>query len=105
VRWSAACGLPSPVDGVSTAIRDTPAVTRAAERARRWGFGGKLCVHPAQIPLVHAAFAPGADEVSWARRVLAVGDDGAAAADGEMIDRPIVERARRIVREAERAGR
>ncbi|GAA2098552.1 CoA ester lyase [Streptomyces albiaxialis] len=104
VRWSAAAGLPAPVDGVSTALRDTAAVTREAARAKGWGFGGKLCVHPAQIPPVHAAFAPGEDEVRWARRVLAVGQDGAAVADGEMIDRPVVERARRIVREAERVG-
>ncbi|MGW0792818.1 HpcH/HpaI aldolase/citrate lyase family protein [Streptomyces sp. NPDC002911] len=105
VRWSAAAGLPAPVDGVSTALRDTAVVTREATRAKGWGFGGKLCIHPAQIPLVRAAFAPSDVEVSWARRVLAVGHDGAATADGEMIDRPIVERARRIAREAERAGR
>lgn len=105
VRWSAVSGLPAPVDGISTAIRDTAAVTRGAVAAKGWGFGGKLCIHPAQVPLVHAAFAPGDDEVRWARRVLSSGHEGAAAADGEMIDRPIVERARRIVREAERAGR
>lgn len=99
VRWSAACGLPQPVDGVSTAIRDTEAVTADARRAVAWGFGGKLCIHPSQIPLVTSAFAPDAEELAWAERVLAAGSDGAAAmVDGEMIDRPVVERARRIVR-------
>jgi citrate lyase subunit beta/citryl-CoA lyase len=105
VRWSAACRLPRPVDGVSTAIGDTDVVARDAARARGWGFAAKLCIHPAQIPVVHAAFAPSADEVSWARRVLGVEHDGAATVDGEMIDRPVMERARRIVREAERAER
>lgn len=105
VRWSAACGLPQPVDGVSTAIRDTGVVTRETERGKAWGFGGKLCIHPSQVPLVHAAFAPGEEELVWARRVLAVESGGAAMVDGEMIDRPVVERARRIVREAERAAR
>ena len=105
VRWSVAAGLPAPVDGVCTALRDTAAVAREATRAKNWGFGGKLCVHPAQIEPVHGAFAPGDEEVAWARRVLAVGHGGVAAADGEMIDRPVVERARRIVREAERADR
>ncbi|MBN6033984.1 CoA ester lyase [Amycolatopsis sp. 195334CR] len=103
VRWSVVSSLPAPVDGVSTAIRDTEVVTRDATRAKGWGFGGKLCIHPVQVPLVHAAFAPSAAEVDWARRVLAVDLDGAASLDGEMIDRPVVERARRIVREAERA--
>jgi citrate lyase subunit beta/citryl-CoA lyase len=105
VRWSAACALPSPVDGVSTAIRDTGIVTRDAVRAKGWGFGAKLCIHPVQVPLVHAAFAPDDAELRWARRVLAVVHDGAATVDGEMIDRPVVERARRIVRQAGRAGR
>lgn len=105
VRWSVACALPSPVDGVSTAIRDTKVVTRDAVRAKGWGFGAKLCIHPVQVPLVHAAFAPGDGELRWARRVLAVEHDGAATVDGEMVDRPIVERARRIVRQAGRAAR
>ncbi|MFC4000114.1 HpcH/HpaI aldolase/citrate lyase family protein [Prauserella oleivorans] len=104
VRWSAACGLPQPVDGVSTAIRDAGTVTRESRRAKAWGFGGKLCIHPSQVRLVHAAFAPGEEELAWARKVLAVESDGAAMVDGEMIDRPVVERARRIVREAERAA-
>ncbi|MDI5979159.1 HpcH/HpaI aldolase/citrate lyase family protein [Amycolatopsis magusensis] len=103
VRWSVVGSLPAPVDGVSTAIRDTDAVRRDGARAKAWGFGGKLCIHPVQVPLVHAAFAPPEAEVDWARRVLAADRGGAAAVDGEMIDRPVVERARRILREAERA--
>ncbi|MFJ9174487.1 HpcH/HpaI aldolase/citrate lyase family protein [Streptomyces sp. NPDC102360] len=105
VRWSAANGLPAPVDGVTTAVRDPAAVTRAATRGRGWGFGGKLCIHPAQLPHVRTAFAPAEDDVLWARRVLAAGHDGAAAVDGEMIDRPVVERARRILHQAELAAR
>ncbi|MBB3051409.1 citrate lyase subunit beta/citryl-CoA lyase [Prauserella isguenensis] len=104
VRWSAAHGLPQPVDGVSTAIRDTGAVSRSAERALAWGFGGKLCIHPTQVPLVHAAFEPSADQLEWAERVLAVESDGAVMVDGEMIDRPVVERARRIARRRRRDG-
>ncbi|MFF3493294.1 HpcH/HpaI aldolase/citrate lyase family protein [Streptomyces sp. NPDC002795] len=105
VRWSAANGLPAPVDGVTTAVRDPAAVTRAATRGRGWGFGGKLCVHPAQLPHVRAAFAPAEEEVNWARRVLAAGHDAAGTVDGEMIDRPVVERARRVLHQAELAAR
>ncbi|MEO3762567.1 CoA ester lyase [Streptomyces sp. B8F3] len=102
VRWSAAHGLPAPVDGVTTAVRDAQAVARAAGRGRDWGFGGKLCIHPAQLEQVHAAYAPDEAELAWAGRVLAAGHDGAAAVDGEMIDRPVVERARRIAAQAAR---
>lgn len=104
VRWSAVHGLPQPVDGVSTAIRDADAVSRSAERALAWGFGGKLCIHPTQVPLVHAAFAPSAEELAWAERVLAVESEGAVMVDGEMIDRPVVERARRIARRRRQDG-
>ncbi|MFA3875285.1 CoA ester lyase [Streptomyces sp. MMCC 100] len=109
VRWSVVAGLPAPVDGVTTAVREPETVAAAAARGRAWGFGGKLCVHPAQVPPVHAAFAPTEEELRWARRVLAAdagGPDtgGAALVDGEMIDRPVVERARRTVRAARRPG-
>lgn len=101
VRWSVVNELPAPVDGVTTAVRDEAAVTRDAARGRAWGFGGKLCIHPAQLLYVRGAFAPTGDEVEWARRVLAVGDDAAATVDGEMIDRPVVEKARRILSRAD----
>ncbi|MET8472401.1 CoA ester lyase [Streptomyces sp. NPDC006422] len=101
VRWSVANGLPAPVDGVTTAVRDEDAVTRDAARGRAWGFGGKLCIHPAQLPYVRRAFAPSEQEADWARRVLAAGHDGAATVDGEMIDRPVVEKARRILSRAD----
>lgn len=114
VRWAAACGLPQPVDGVTTAVRDAAAVTRAAERSAAWGFGGKLCIHPAQLGPVRAAFAPCEDDLRWARRVLDAVEDtrragrpvgDATMVDGEMIDRPLVERARRLVRRAEHGPR
>ncbi|MFE6385804.1 HpcH/HpaI aldolase/citrate lyase family protein [Nocardiopsis dassonvillei] len=101
VRWSAACSLPPPVEGVTTDVRDGTAAARDAARARRWGFGGKLCVHPAQVAPVDTAFAPDAAELEWARGVLAAGDGGAVQRGGEMIDRPVVERARRLLRRAE----
>lgn len=104
VRWSAVHGLAQPVDGVSTAIRDTDAVTRSAERALAWGFGGKLCIHPTQVPIVRTSFAPTAERLAWAERVLAVESTGAATVDGEMVDRPVVERARRIVWRGRRDG-
>ena len=73
--------------------------------ARRMGFGGKLCIHPKQVPGVNRCFSPGEEELVWARRVLAAAEasDGAAVAlDGKMIDRPVILRAQQLLEEASR---
>ncbi|QIZ36271.1 CoA ester lyase [Saccharopolyspora sp. ASAGF58] len=104
VRWSAACGLPAPLDGVTPSINDTEAVERDSRRAKDWGFGGKLCIHPAQLPVVRDAMRPSPEELAWARRVVEADEQALGAAvslDGAMIDRPVVERARRLLRAAE----
>lgn len=95
VLASRAAGLPGPVDGVSTVLDDPAPVAAAARRARAFGFGGKLCIHPRQVKVVADAFAPSAQEVAWAERVqaAAVGQDGAFALDGQMVDLPVLERA------------
>ena len=93
-------GLPAPVDGVTTAIDDAPKLSAEAARARRLGFGAKLCIHPRQVDAVEAAFLPTAAELAWARRVVAASQaagDGAARLDGAMVDRPVVLRAERLL--------
>lgn len=100
VLASRCAGLPPPCDGVTTAINDSELVSKDALRARRLGFGAKLCIHPQQVPLVNDAFSPSTDECIWANRVLqaAANAHGAAVAlDGKMIDRPVVARAQRII--------
>ncbi len=100
---SRAAGIGPPVDGVTTDLDDPAAAGADAAHARALGFGGKQCVHPRQVAAVNAAFAPTAREVAWARRVVAADADARGAAlrlDGRMIDRPVVERARRIIDEA-----
>jgi len=103
VLHSRAAGLPAPVDGVCTAIGDAQALAADTLRGRRFGFGAKLLIHPNQVAGVHEALAPSAAEVSWARRVVgqATAAQGAAiAVDGKMVDRPVLERAQRIVEAA-----
>ncbi len=94
---SRAAGLPGPVDGATTVVDDPAAVVAAARRARSLGLGGKLCIHPRQVASVAEAFAPSAQEVAWAERVQAAvseqPDAGVFALDGQMVDRPVVERA------------
>jgi citrate lyase subunit beta / citryl-CoA lyase len=102
VLVSRLAGIQPPVDGPCTALDDAERLAADTHRARRLGFGGKLCIHPKQVAPVNAAFAPSAEELAWARRVLeaAAASDGAAVAlDGKMVDRPVILKAEQIVRE------
>ena len=79
---------------------DMEALGNEADWARRMGFGGKAAIHPDQVPVIERVFTPAPEEVEWARRVVAAaesGPDGAIAVDGKMVDRPIIEAARRIL--------
>ncbi|WP_432827270.1 HpcH/HpaI aldolase/citrate lyase family protein [Dactylosporangium sp. CA-092794] len=104
---SRAASLPAPIDGVTVELRDTAAVGAAAARARSLGFGGKLCIHPAQVEPVNAVFAPRGADVEWARAVLAEAlrhGGGVFTDQGRMVDQPVLERARRILAQAGRQG-
>ncbi|SAL03627.1 HpcH/HpaI aldolase [Caballeronia fortuita] len=95
-------GLPAPVDGVTLATDDARLIARDVAFARGFGFGGKLCIHPKQVDAVNQGFAPSADERAWAARVLArlaENPRGAFAIDGKLVDKPIIDRARRIAAE------
>lgn len=102
-----AAGLTGPIDGVSTAVSDPEQAGRDAAAARALGFGGKLCIHPSQVVPVNLGFAPSAEQLDWALRIAhAIGgverldeDDLSTAlqVDGQMVDRPVVLRARRIL--------
>ncbi len=98
---SRAAGLPGPVDGVHPDVSDPEGLRATAGRARDLGFTGSLCIHPTQIEVVHAAFRPTEDELEWARRVLAADDANAVLVDGQMIDKPRWELARRLLRAAD----
>ncbi len=103
VYQSRLAGLAAPLDGVTLAIDDPDLVQEEAARARAMGFGGKLSIHPKQIAPTAAAFRPSDKDIAWAERVLAsVTSDAAVKVDGQMIDKPLVEKARRIMLAAER---
>jgi len=89
-----------PVDGVTPSTDDLPRITDDAERAKRMGFGAKLCIHPKQVAIVQAAFMPTEEEVHWAQRVIEAdkaSKGGAVKLDGKMIDRPVVLLAKRTL--------
>jgi citrate lyase subunit beta/citryl-CoA lyase len=81
---------------------DLDGIRAAAAEARSHGFDGATCVHPSAVSILNAAFSPSADEIAWAERVVAAarGDEGAFSLDGRMVDRPVVERARRTLARA-----
>ena len=98
---SRAARKPAPIDGVYTRLDDLDGLRRQAEAMRRLGYFGKSAIHPSQVPVINDVFQPTAAEVSWARRVVEAFQRAGGAAtrldDGEFVDVPVAERARRIL--------
>jgi citrate lyase subunit beta/citryl-CoA lyase len=89
-----------PIDGVTPSTEDVARIQDDAQRAKRMGFGGKLCIHPKQVEIVKNAFMPSEQELLWAHKVLeaiSVSNGGAVKLDGRMIDRPVVLLAQRTL--------
>jgi len=107
VLASRLAGIAAPVDGITPRFDASEPVVADAARARRLGFGGKLCIHPKQIPWVRSCLSPSPEEVAWAQRVVAATHqgDGAVAVDGVMVDRPVLDRANAILAGLGRATR
>lgn len=89
------------VETVYTDFRDEDGLRRHCARARRDGFTGMLAIHPAQVAVINDAFTPTAEEVHWARRVIAAFERsegaGAVQMDGAMLDIPHLKQARRAL--------
>ena len=108
VLASAAEGLQPPLDAPWLRIQDLDGLRTFAQRARDDGFGGMLLIHPSHVETVNQVFSPTADEVTWARDIVASAGEaeasgrGAYARDGQMVDEAVVRRARRILHEAQR---
>ncbi|MFS2126473.1 HpcH/HpaI aldolase/citrate lyase family protein [Pseudomonas sp. Pseusp97] len=94
--------LQPPLDTVFPAFDDAEGFAATIRHGRDLGLLGALCIHPKQVAVAHAALAPSADELDWARRVVAAAESGAAAfqVDGQMVDAPVLGRARRLLASA-----
>jgi citrate lyase beta subunit len=109
VLAAAAVGA-EPVDTVFTNLDDLAALRRDAERARGAGFRGKMAIHPKQVAVINEVFTPSAADVERARRVVDAFERAVAAGEGvtrmagEMVELPVVERARRTLALAARYG-
>jgi citrate lyase subunit beta/citryl-CoA lyase len=93
-----------PVDGVFADFKDDKGLQAEAEAARREGFTGKLAIHPAQVPVINAAFTPSAEDVSHAEEIVAAfeahPDAGVLSVGGKMVDRPHLVQAQRVLERA-----
>jgi citrate lyase subunit beta/citryl-CoA lyase len=100
---SRAAGIEPPIDTVWADLRDTNGFVESASRAAALGFQGKMCIHPDQILPANAAFTPDEATVARARQVVVAFEQaekqGLASIqlDGQFIDYPIVQRARRVI--------
>lgn len=94
--------LQPPLDTVFPAFDDAEGFAATIRHGRDLGLLGALCIHPKQVGVAHAALAPNADELDWARRVVTAAESGAAAfqVDGQMVDAPVLSRARRLLASA-----
>lgn len=109
VTAASAAGVDA-IDTLWTDFRDDEGLRRDTERAVRFGYDGKLCIHPAQVDPINDAFTPDEDRVEWAEKVMEAKREadergkGVFEVDGEMVDEPLVEQARTVLERARAAG-
>jgi len=99
--FAAAAARVAAIDTVYTDFRDSEGLAKSADNARRDGFSGMLAIHPEQVAIINAAFAPSAAEIQRAQSIVALFANhegtGVLQLDGEMIDRPHYLQAQRIL--------
>jgi citrate lyase subunit beta/citryl-CoA lyase len=99
------------IDSVSGDVGDMDGLRRWAENSRALGFEGMGCIHPAQIPVIHEAFAPSPAEIDKALKIVAAFDEaqqrglGVVSLGSKMIDPPVVARAQKLVELSKRMGK
>ena len=110
VNISRAVGVQA-IDSVFADVGDMSGLRSWAENSRGLGFEGMGCIHPAQIPAIHEAFAPSAVEIEKASKIVAAFEEaqqrglGVVSLGSKMIDPPVVERAQKLVERAKRMGK
>jgi citrate lyase subunit beta/citryl-CoA lyase len=114
VRFSVRCATAeagiATFDGAFTDVKDGEAFRREAVDARDLGFSGKSCIHPSQVPIANQVYSPTMDQIARAQALLAAAalatqrGLGAFVHEGEMVDVPVIARARSLVNLAARLG-
>ena len=97
-----ACGVPA-IDTLHADFRDEAGLDRFARAARADGFAGMLAIHPGQVAVINAAFTPSEAELAGARAIVAAfaaqPEAGTLSLDGQMLDKPHLELAKRLLGE------
>jgi citrate lyase subunit beta/citryl-CoA lyase len=92
--------IAGPIDGITVDTVDADRTIADALRSRAFGFGAKLCIHPSQVAVVERILGPSAQELDWARRVVAQAqarNGETFSLDGRMVDLPVVRLAQRTL--------
>jgi citrate lyase subunit beta/citryl-CoA lyase len=94
------------LDAVYLDIKDLDGLRVEVDDAVAVGFDAKVAIHPSQVPVIRASYAPTPEQLEWARAVLATAADerGVFQYEGLMVDAPVLRRAERIVALAPTAG-
>lgn len=106
VKLQAAAAKVAAFDGSYSNFNDLEGLRAEAIIARSWGYEGKSVIHPKQIPIVNEVFSPTREEIEYAIKIsdafthVMQAGGGVANLDGKMIDKPIYERAQRILEKA-----
>jgi citrate lyase subunit beta/citryl-CoA lyase len=104
VVQSAAAGLERPIGSVWTDLDDLDGLRTSSLELRRFGYGGRSCIHPAQVPVVNEVFTPGQADLQEAQALVERFDAALAAGEGvirdnrgRMVDEAVVKAARRLL--------
>jgi citrate lyase subunit beta/citryl-CoA lyase len=109
VNAARASGLQA-IDSVYADVGDIEGLKHWAENSRALGFEGMGCIHPAQIPVIHSAFAPSKSEIERAQKIVAAFEEatqrgiGVVSLGSKMIDPPVVQRAVKLMARAKLMG-
>src|SRR5215207_6181787 len=102
--FAAAAAEADAIDSVYTNFRDLDGLAAECREARRDGFAAKMAIHPAQVAVINEAFTPSAEALAHARAIVDAfaqnPDAGVVGIDGQMIDRPHLRQAERVLERA-----
>lgn len=100
VLASRVAGILPPLDTITIDLDNEALLIADVQRARRLGFGGKMCIHPKQIKAINEGFRSTDQEIAWAQMIMEavkIAGESATRFQGRMIDRPVIEKAKRIL--------
>lgn len=104
VLASKLAGIENPIDGVTADFTNTELVRTETLQAKKLGFQGKLCIHPNQVKIVNQTFNPSPEEIQWAQEIIKAvqaADGQTISLNGKMIDKPIILKAEKILKQAD----